>query len=111
MIIESNVFGLLLGAALLATIRLILSKRGISVSLRSSFAAASIGSVLYPLLLCTFMGVGALWASRDDHGWTRSKIAFSTYAQAAPTDSIPRGAVMGVFVLACGDLLRRKTAS
>jgi hypothetical protein len=100
---------MLLGVALLVAIRLVLSRRGIRASLRSSLVAAAVGSVAYPLLVCTFMGIGGAMAVRDQHRWYRFKFAFSTYAEAAPSDSIPRGAVMGVFVLACHDLLRQRT--
>ncbi len=107
----SNVPGLLFGLVFLGVIRLLFAKRGVLVSIRSSFAAAVVGSVVYPLLLCTFMGLAGAQALRDDYGWSRFKHTFATYAQAAPTDSIPRGAVMGVFLLVCGDLVRRMSAS
>ena len=109
---ETGVPGMILGAASLAALRLLLSKKGGGpASLRSSIAAAAVGAAVYPLLLCTFMGVAGARAFRDNHGWARFKLTFATYAQAAPTDSIPRGAVMGVFVAACRDLLRRRAGA
>ncbi len=96
--LESNPVGLALGVLLLVACGALLPGRRRGAAVGSILLGTAIGAVTYPLALCLFMGLAAARSVPQGHGWVRFQFAFSTYAQSAPGESIPRGAVLGAFV-------------
>lgn len=104
-----NLSEMLMAIGLLVVVRLVLSQRRVVASLRSSLLAAMIGSVVYPLLVYASTGMVAATSFSDKQGRPAFGFGFDNFGRSSPADSIPRGALTGVFVLACCDLARRRT--
>jgi len=99
---------LLVGAAILIVLRLFLSKRGMRATVRSSLIAVAVGAVAYPLLVYVSSGFAAAVTFPNEHGWPSVEYGLARYGRSNLTDSVPRGAVMGIFAMVCIDLSKRR---
>jgi len=99
-----------LGSGVLVAGNVLLNSRRRLAVIGSSLLGAAIGAVSYPLTLCSLMGIAAARSVPQGHSWIRFRLAFTTYAQSALGESIPRGALLGLFVAVSWGFWRRARA-